>query len=183
MHSRRAADDVAGFEKVRFAIHSRYDASSLLDQHQAGCNIPGRKLKLKKPVEKAARGVGEIEGGGPGPTNRLAAQEYIAKDRQVGVEQVMGLERETGGYKSPREALAFADAAHSTVPSCSKAADRRKQVVLAGIEDHSKIDTPIHRDADRNRELGNSVHEVGGAIERVDDPGRSAIRRRRAARS
>ncbi len=98
-------------EKVRSAVHARDDAPGFLDQHRASRDVPGRELKLEKSVEKAARGVGEIEGGRPGPSDRLAAQKNIAKNRQVGVEQAMGLEREAGGKESSRKALAFADSA------------------------------------------------------------------------
>ena len=125
----------------------------------------------KKPSNKPTGGVGEIERRGARAADGLAAEEDIFEDRQIGVEKTVGLERKAGRDQRALESGAMADPARAAVPPSAAAPRRRKDVVLAGIENHPELNPALHRHPDRHGELRDPVDEIRGAVERIDDPG------------
>jgi hypothetical protein len=56
------------------------------------------------------------------------------------------------------------------VEECAYSARRCKQVVVGRIEDNRLRDDLLMHQRNRHRILRETVQEVGGAIERIDDP-------------
>src|SRR5262245_29319327 len=79
--------------------------------------------------------------------------------------------REAGADQgfAERRTLRHADAA--IVEECAATLARGEELVAARVVDHRLGDRAAMAQRDGNRVLRKAVDEVGGAVERIDDPG------------
>jgi len=63
----------------------------------------------------------------------------------------------------------------SSVEPRSAAACRDEQFALERVEYHRKLDPPVALVGDRHAELRKAMREVGGAVERIDNPSMVAL--------
>jgi hypothetical protein len=78
--------------------------------------------------------------------------------------------RQAAGDHAFVEPAAAGDAQPRFVEEGALAALGNIEVVIGGIVDQPGDDDALALQADRNRELRDAVQEVGGAVERIDDP-------------
>ena len=78
--------------------------------------------------------------------------------------------RKTGADQRFFQLGALADADAALVEEGATALAGGKQFVALGIEHHGLSKLPVMGERDRNRVLREAVNEVGGAVQRVDDP-------------
>ena len=69
------------------------------------------------------------------------------------------------------ELAAAGDAQPLVVEEGALAALGDVELVIGGIVDHAGDDGALALQPDRDRELRDAVQEIGGAVERIDDPG------------
>ena len=79
--------------------------------------------------------------------------------------------RQAAGDHAFVEPAAAGDAQPLVVEERALAALGDVELVIGGIVDHAGDDGALALQADRDRELRDAVQEVGGAVERIDDPG------------
>ena len=79
--------------------------------------------------------------------------------------------RQAAGDHAFVELAAAGDAQPLVVEEGALAALGDVELVIGGIVDHAGDDRALALQADRNREMRDAVQEVGGAVERIDDPG------------
>src|SRR3977135_413878 len=73
------------------------------------------------------------------------------------------------------ELLASGDAQPLVVEEGALAALGDIEIVVGGIVDQAGNDHALALQPDRNRELRNAVQKIGGAVERIDDPGMALV--------
>ena len=79
--------------------------------------------------------------------------------------------RQAAGDHAFVELAAAGDAQPLVVEERALAALGDVQLVIGGVVDHAGDDGVLALQADRDRKLRDAVQEVGGAVERIDDPG------------
>src|SRR6476620_8040154 len=79
--------------------------------------------------------------------------------------------RQAAGDHAFIEPAAAGDAQSLVVEKRALAALGDVQLVIGGVVDHARDDRALTLQADRDRKLRDAVQEVGGAVERIDDPG------------
>src|SRR4029079_19723972 len=79
--------------------------------------------------------------------------------------------RQSAGNHRIGKRLARRHAQPAVVEEGALAALAGEQLVGYRVVDHRGDDGAVALEPDRDRELRNAVQEVGGAVERIDDPG------------
>ena len=147
-------------------------AAGLAHQDDARRHIPGLKVALPVAVEPAGGDPGEVERGGAELRRRPATFGCIARELSRG-----------SARRSPRPRCGRPQAINAS-PRLRRAATRMRLVVeeralaflgdeqLVGdrIVDEAGDDDAFALERDRDGEMRNAVQEVGGAVERIDDP-------------
>jgi hypothetical protein len=173
---RRAGEDVAGFEIIFTAVEAADDATRFADE-QASCReIPGRQAGFPEAVEPPGRDVAEIQRGCARAPYAGRVLDDLAQHLQVGFHLDVGVaERKPGAYQRPLEITLPADANAAAVELGAGAARGGEEFLAHGIVDDAVLHPAVHLHANRNREHGETVQEVGGAVERIDDPDRIRV--------
>ncbi len=149
-----------------------HPAPRLTDQQRPRRDVPGREPLLPEPVEPAGRDVGQVERGGAGTADAADAARRPARtgpryssmpldvlERKAGADQ-----REPGiaDRRDRQPALALPGAAAAAGGVGDRSAGRRRSPPASS--------TPSTAAGDRYRIAREIVQEVGGAVERIDDP-------------
>ena len=146
------------------------EAAGFADQERTRRQIPRRKIALPIGIEPA--------GGDPGKIERrraIAAQsgemllcrgDLVPGQTQIAAAQM----RQAAGDDGIGKALARRDPDALVVEERALAALGDEELVVRRIIDDAGNDRARALKPDRHREMRNAVQEIGGAIERVDDP-------------
>src|SRR6185436_9131350 len=138
-------------------------------------DVPRREPELEEAVVDAGRRVREIERRGAAAADGPRVEEDLAEGGEVDVQGRVSAEREAGGEKGARQALAVGDAQPLLAPPGITPEGAAAQ---AGAVDepgerlvHDAGDgTPAPAAGDGGAEDRQPLQEVVGAVERVDDP-------------
>ena len=137
----------------------------------AGRDIPGREVALPVAVEPAGRDEGEVERRRAEPAQPrdlvLDGAEFAQAQLQIAAAEM----RQAAGDHRIGEALARRDAQPLVVEERALAALGDEKLVGDRIVDHARDDRALALQPDRDGELRDAVQEIGGAVERIDDPG------------
>src|ERR1700737_3060242 len=98
-------------------------------------------------------------------------QEDLAKERQVEIDPVAVAERESGREEGSFDALLVADADRGPVAKGTGSPFRAVHLRSQRVPDDSGHQMLRLARRDRDGPEGKSGNKVGGAVERVDDPG------------
>ena len=79
--------------------------------------------------------------------------------------------RQRAAHDRVGEPLARRDADAAVVEERALAALGGEELVIGRIVDQPRDDLAVALERDRDREMRDAVQEVGGAVERIDDPG------------
>ena len=123
-----------------------------------------------RAVEAAGCHVGQVEGGCTRAAQAGGFLRELLEDRQVGVDVAELAIGETSADQGVGEAQALGDADAAVVEEGAGALGGGEQLVAVRVEDDGLLDHALARQGDGDRVLGKAVDEVGGAVERVDDP-------------
>ena len=145
-------------------------AAGLAHDKQARRDIPRRQIALPVAIEPAGGDPGEIERGGA-----VAAQagEILLRDENFGprARQVAAaVMRQAAGHHRVGEPRPRRDANPPVVEEGALAALGDEQIVVGRIVDEAGDDGAVALERDRHGEMRNAVQEIGGAVERIDDP-------------
>src|SRR5262249_11814235 len=158
-----AADDVSGGERIVTALDARYRTAGLAHQDLSGGDVPGRQVTLPGAVQAACGHEGEIERGG---AEAAQARHLVLDRRHLGAEhRVVSAPdmRQPAADRALAELAASGDAQPLVVEESTLAALGDIELVIGGVVDHARNDRVVALQSDRDRELRNSVQEIGGA--------------------
>src|SRR6266576_2792875 len=152
-------------------------SARLLDQEAARSDVPRREPEFEEAVEDPARGPGQIETRCTGPAEILESLERSRERGEVSRKPVLPAEGESRpDHSLPRRTLRHA--ARFRCPAARfpdrSSATRR----MPRIAQERRVGRPCHRDLvlhERNgyADGGETVEEVGRAIQRIDDPSKA----------
>ena len=77
---------------------------------------------------------------------------------------------ETGPQQGTGQAILFADTDAAVIEKRTAAPARGKQLLAHGVIHHGLIEAALVLHCNGNRELRESVQEIGGPVQRVNDP-------------
>src|SRR6266851_767743 len=174
---RVAADDAARIDVARVAAKIPDQAPGLLHEQGACRHVPGRKAHFPESVEPSRGHVGDVERRGARAAQAGGANRELAEHGEILIEALEIAKGETGADQRLAELHALGDTDAPLVQVGAAAASRGEQLVIRGIVDHAVRQDAFVLEADRDRVLGEAVNEIGGAVERVDDPGVLGIAR------
>ena len=147
-------------------------AAGLADEQPAGGDVPGAEGLLEVAVEHAGGGPGQVQAGGTGPPEVLECRARPART-PAGTRRGARAWRGTG---SRSREIALASGRSLTRDAARRCGTRRRRGAPSRVSPSigawttpttgppsttSPIDTPTD---------GEPVHEVGGAVERIDEP-------------
>ncbi len=166
----RGRQALALLQEVGLAREIAHQAAGLGHQQRAGRHVPDGQARLEETFGEAGRHVGEVQRGRAGAAQAGRALHHVGHDVQVGLEVVARAEREAGGQQAFLELGALGHADAPLVQVGAAALGGREQVVARRVVDDGLLDLAAHHERDAHAIDGKAVDEVGGAVQRVDDP-------------
>src|SRR5712692_3482163 len=165
-----AGDNVAGQEWGLAALEVGDEAAGFTHQDETRRDVPGRKVALPVGIEAPGRQPGKVERGGPEPAQAgdllLHGGDLLAGEREIAAAEM----RQPAGDDRVREPLARRHPQPPIVEEGALAALGGEQFLVRRIVDQAGHDGALALERDRDREVRDPVQEVGGAVERIDDP-------------
>ncbi|MNK96627.1 hypothetical protein D3C87_1169170 [compost metagenome] len=149
-----------------------HQAAGFLDQQGACSHVPLGQARLPEGVEAAGSHVGQVQARRASAADAGSLANQGAEHAQVVVEVVhlVVTEREAGTQQGAVEAGATADAQATTV-QLSAATTAGGEFFLANrVQNNSVLKTTAVFAGDADSEVRNAAQEVGGAVQRIDDP-------------
>src|SRR6266536_1726170 len=155
---------------ARNAVEIGDETAGLAYQQQPRSHVPGRKIAFPIAVEPSRGHPGEIERGrSESPQSAdlaLYRRDLVAELRKIAAPAM----RQPAGHDRIVEPTARRHPQASIVHECAFAALGSVKLVGRRIVDEPGDDGAVARQRDRDRELRHAVQEIGGAVERIDDP-------------
>ena len=145
-------------------------AAGLDDQQAPGRDVPGRQPELPEPVQAAGRHVREVERGRTGSAHPRGVLGHARENFDILVEIVEPAKRKTGSDQAILQLIALGHAQPVVVQKGAAPARGRKKLVAGRVVHDGLRDVAAMPQADRHGVLGKAVNEIGGAVERIDDP-------------
>jgi len=141
------------------------------DQQRARRGDPGRETDLPETIGAAGCHVGKVERRRSRAPYAGGRTHHHLEHREVGL-GVLDV-RPVGKARADQRALESALLAHPDAPPVelgAGAARGREQLAAQGVEHDGDLDAALVFAGDGHGELRKAVQEVGGPVERVDDP-------------
>ena len=144
------------------------------DQQAAGRDVPRRERELEEAVEHTAGRPREVEAGGAGTTEVFEGLERLTHGAEIAGEECLPAEREPRGDDRPlgrpvadprwrrRDPRSFP---HGPAPS-----RRVPRLIHERSVDRPREGTVVLDERYRDADGPEAVHEVRGAVERIDQP-------------
>src|SRR3984957_1331347 len=170
VHFWRAGDDVR--TKPILVAAERTDPTAGLPDHQrAGGRVPGLESHFPEAVDAAAGNISQIQCRGTRPANPGGHLRQHAEHGEVvvGVVIVFAV-RKSGGQQCALQAALLADTDAMVLQVRALAARGGEHFLAHRIVDDADLEFAALLYRDRYREHREAVQEVGGAVERIDDP-------------
>src|SRR5208283_1709373 len=111
----------------------------------------------------------------------LRAHHQLFPKAQIETPPLAPVVRESGAEQGGPQVGRGADANRLAVEACALSAMRDEAFLFQRVVDHAELHAPAPFVRDRYAELRIAVCEVGGAVERIDDPSMVALMRAGAA--
>ncbi len=170
VHGLVAGGDMAVGKNGVAAVEIADKTAGLADQQHAGRQVPGRQITLPECVKAAGGDPGQIERRGAEAAQArivlLRGGDFITAEHQIAA----AIMRQPAGDDRVGEALPSGDADPPVVEESALAALGDEQVVVGGVVGQRRDNRGIAFKRDGDRKVGDAVQEVGGAVERIDDP-------------
>ena len=130
----------------------------------------GLSAGFEEAVITSGRCPCQVQRGSAGAAQARALLHDVLEDAQVGVHVLHIGIGEAGGDQAVGHFFAFADADALVVEVGAATAGGGEQVVFGRVVDNCLSQHAIMLQADGNGILRNAMQEIGGAIQRIDDP-------------
>src|SRR5690606_7903915 len=149
-----------------------HQAARFLDQQCACGHVPLGKSELPEGVEATGSDIGQIQARSASAAHAGSLAYQAAEHIEVGV-QVVHLpvtEREASAQQGAFEALARADTQAATIQGSAATAAGGELFLADRINDHGVLQSAAVFAGNADCIVRNAAQEVGGAIQRIDDP-------------
>ena len=146
------------------------NAAGFLRNQAAGGEIPGFQVHFPEAVVTAAAHVAQVERGGTGAAQAGGGEHHVAEHAEVGIGEAEVGVGEAGADQALGEFVAHAGADAALVQVRAATARGGEEFVACGVVDHRLGDLAFVLERDRHGILLQAVEEIGGAVERIDDP-------------
>ena len=156
--------------EVRLAGEVANQATRFGDQQRACCHIPGLQAGFEKAVGVAGRDMRQVQRGSARTAHAGALAHDFAQHVQVGLELVAGTVGKAGRDQAFLQARALADADAAVVDVGATALAGAVDIVAVRVVDHRLLDLAAHRQRNADAVKRKAVDEIGGAVQRIDDP-------------
>jgi hypothetical protein len=180
VHLGRTGDDVSAL-RVLVAGERAAAAPRLLDEKRTRGRIPGAQADFPERVYASGGDVSQVERGGAGAahTRRVLGDRLEHAEVRIEVARI-GTVGEASGDQRALDGARLADTHAVIVEMRAGAAAGGEQLLAHRVVDDRVLEAASDLAGDRHGEHREAVQEVGGTIERVDDPER-IVRAARAA--
>ncbi len=175
VHELVAADDMAGGQRVVVTADAGDEAAGFAHHDLAGRDVPGLQIALPVAVEAADGDEGHVERGGAEATE---ARDLVLQFADLAARLLVVAAADMRQAAGDHAFVELAPSGHAeplVVEERALAALGDVELLIGGVVDHAGDDSAFARQADRDRELRNAVQEIGGAVERIDDPGMALV--------
>ncbi len=156
---------------------ARVRAAGPLEDVGSGRHVPGVGVEAHRGVRPSGCDVSEVQGSAAG------AVVVLVRARDLG-EQVEGALAEQVDVVLPGEAReqgrelgGAGRRSHRCAVQVGELGARREHVVGDGVEHDARDDFSVELGGDRDAPVGETAREVGGAVDRVDDPAQGGLAR------
>ncbi len=172
------ADDMTALHVAVTAAEVGQQSPGFLYQENAGSDVPGLEEHLPEGIETAGGQIGQIQGGHPQPADARGPFGENPQAVQVGFHVIGGglAEGYAGGHQGAFHSDLAADPDAPVVEKRAAAAAGGEFFLFHRIHDHCVFGAAPEVAADGDGVVGNARDEVGGAIQRVDNPQVLAVR-------
>ena len=150
-------------------------AAGLGDQQGTRCHVPGRQAGLEEAVVAAGGDVAQVQRGGAGATQAGHLGHHRFHDLHVALEVVALAEREARADQGFEHARTLGHADAAVVHVGAAALRCIEQVIAAGVIHHSLLHLTAESQSNRHGIDREAMDEIGGAVERIDDPDEVAV--------
>ena len=141
----------------------------------------GLRPNSQKPSSATACDRGEVERRRTGAPHALDPRHHVFPECQVEAATLAPIVGKSRREERSRQRLCLADVNRLAVELRALSATRGEHVFVQCIEDHAELNAAAMLIRDRDAERRKAVREVGGAVERIDDPSMLACLRAGAA--
>src|SRR5690606_25526741 len=169
---RIAGNDLALFQELVATGEVADQAARLLNEQATGGHVPFGQTEFPEGVIAAGGNVGQIQAGSAtaADAGRLADQAAEHPQIVVQIVDLVLLEREAGTQQGAVQALAVAYPQALAVECCTPTAAGGEFFLAYRIENDRMLDATLDAAGDAHGKVRYAAQEVGGAIQRVDDP-------------
>ena len=157
-------------QKVGFTGEVADQPAGFGHQQRTGSDVPGLEVAFKKTIAVAGCDVSQVECGSAGAAHARALAHHFAEHVQISLELVAGAVGEAGGDQAVGEPDALGNAQAPVVEISTASARGSKQVIAGRVIDNRLLDATLDRQRNADAVNREAVNEVGGAVQRVDDP-------------
>ena len=176
VHGVVAGDDLSLGQDGVFAVAIADEAAGFAHQNHPGGEIPRRQIALPIGIEPSGGDPGEIERrrAVTAQTGKvlLRGGDLVTRQRQIAAAPVM---RQAAGDHRVGQPLAHRDPDALVVEIRALAALGDEQLLVGRIVGQAGDDGAVALERDRHREMRDAVQEIGGAVERIDDPAMALV--------
>ncbi|OIQ70495.1 hypothetical protein GALL_478930 [mine drainage metagenome] len=130
---------------------------------------------LEKTIGKTGGNVSQVQCGSARAAQADGTRHEVCQHAQIGVKVIALAERETRGQQAILETDAFGHPDAAVVHEGTTPLGGRKQVVAAGVVNDRLLDFALVGQGNADAVNRQTVDEVGGAVQRVDDPDKFGV--------
>ena len=143
-----------------------------LNQQGAGGHVPLGQAEFPEGIKAACSYVGKVQAGGAGAADAGGLADQATEHAQVVVQRIdlIGAEREAGAQQGAIQGLAGADTQAAAVQCCAAAAAGGELFLANRIQHDGVLNAALYAAGDADGKVRYTANEVGGAVQRVDDP-------------
>ncbi len=165
------------FEETRTATEIADLAASFGDEQTAGGHVPGVQAEVEAGVAGTGGHQGQVDGGRAAAAHRAHATHHRREHRHGWLQSARGAVGRAGGHHRFVEQRAVAHREAPVVAVRALPARSAVEVPARHVEHHAVFDATAHHERDAHRVGRIAVDEVGGAVQRIDDPDMVSARR------
>src|SRR4051794_7620048 len=171
VHEFVAADHMPRLQRIVVALDARDNAAGFAHDDLTRRHVPGLQIALPVAVEASGGDESHIQRGG---AEAAQARDLVLDCSHLQPRELMIAAadmRQAAGDDAFVQLAAAGDAQPLVVEEGALAALGDVELFVGRIVDHAGNDGALTLQRDRDRELRDAVQEIGGAVERIDDPG------------
>src|SRR5215471_18546661 len=169
-HAPGPRDDVATLPVTLSAVEVGEHAPRFLDQQRPRRDVPWREVKLEETVEHAGGDHSQVERGRARAPHGAGEEKDLLEKLEIEINPLAIPKRESGRHERSLDAFPVGDANARAVTKRAGAPRRGVQLIAQWVPDDPGNELGAFARSHGNAPERKPGDEVGGAVERIDDP-------------